>query len=159
MLEELRAKLNNVKEKSPVLLLDDYVELFRNHYSGPVYTFNEVFYNSFDYSEDKLTVIIVDRLENILLISFLKKIKYPVIILCNDIQVSQKVLCYIKTIYKYSRKYKSSLESGKSALTLLRTSENKDNINRFYSEESPEYYYLKNKVHLNKYIEVLSYDN
>ena len=159
MIEDLKNRLSNIVEKSPVLLLNEASTVFENNYSFPIPVLTPELLSSFDFITNRLIVIRIIKESLDILNYFLSLCKYPVIILSNDMNIDVKYLEQIKTIIKFSSRSNSILEPAINAPSLLKVSDNKYNINKFYAEESPEYYYLKNKVNINKYIEVLSYDN
>ena len=159
MLDDLKNKLTNIVEKSRVLLLNEASTIFENNYSLTIPTLTKELISSFDFITNRLIVIKINKSSLDFLNYFLSLCKYPVIILADDIDIDVKYLEQIRTIIKYSNRSTSMLETAINAPSLLKASDNRNNINKFYAEESPEYYYLKNKVSINKYIEVLSYDN
>lgn len=162
MTEELLKRLTNIKEKSPILLLGEAAKIFELNYSGEVITpflinFEE-FVQDYNYNEDKLLVLNATSysLDTSILRIFLNRLTSPVIILSEDTHINEKQLSEIKTIIKYSNKSKSKLNNAVEAINKWKESDNKSNINRYYAEESPELYYLRNKSTMNKYIDLLS---
>lgn len=162
MINKLKDLLVDIQTKSPVLLLNDAAKIFEMNYSKKIIYFNQNFseeLNNFDKNE-----LIVVRVESSFLQPTLKVLnnylndkhsRPPIIILSDDIQDNIKELIEVKTVIKFSNEAKSKFLPASEALEKLK-SENIINISKFYAEESPELYYLRNKSNMNKYIDLLS---
>ena len=154
--EELFNKLVNIRDKSPVLLVEEAAVIFRSGYSKEVYTVSEQ-------SELKEVVetftnniynglLVIEDISKVwdmsVLLKFLENATFPIILLAykDSINISSTILSRIKTYIKipYS-KVNSNLTSAKDALGLWNMEQDKSDQDKFYAQESPELYYLRLK--------------
>ena len=149
MLEELSSRLKNIRTVSPVLLLGDAAKVFRENYTGDIYTcipketpFKDRL-NVFDISSFKLDT------------SFLEQ-DFPIILLAEDTNLSDELLIKVKSIVKGTNKSISKLSNAKEALELWKEENSDIAFNKYCAINSPELYYYKNKFSMNKYIDLFS---
>ena len=161
MIEELQKKLSNIKDKSPVLLLNTASNIFKSNFSGKVYIINNdieamSFIENYDFSINRLTVVEIKYcISDNILDKILDRVKFPIIVLAEDTN-NISLLFRFKTVVKFSEIAKSSLTGASKAQTIFKTVEDKSNIAKFYSHESPELYYYKMKFSMSKYIDLFS---
>lgn len=156
MKEEMYRKLSNIKDKSPVLLVEKAALLFREEYSKEVYRVEnqeelkelvESFTNT-PYSG----LLVVEDISNVwdmsVLLKFLEEADFPIILLAykDGANIGGTILSRIKTYIKYPYdSVKSNLINARDALDMWRVEQDKSNQDRFFAQESPELYYLKLK--------------
>ena len=161
MIEELQKKLSNIKDKSPVLLLNTASNIFKSNFSGKVYIINNdieamSFIENYDFSINRLTVVEIKYcISDNILDKILDRVKFPIIVLAEDTN-NISLLFRFKTVVKFSEIAKSNLTGASKAQTIFKTVEDKSNIAKFYSYESPELYYYKMKFSMSKYIDLFS---
>lgn len=161
MIEELQKKLSNIKDKSPVLLLNTASNIFKSNFSGKVYIINNdieaiSFIENYDFNINRLTVVEIKYcISDNILDKILDRVKFPIIVLAEDTN-NIALLFRFKTIVKFSEIAKSNLTGANKAQTIFKTVEDKSNIAKFYSYESPELYYYKMKFSMSKYIDLFS---
>ena len=165
-LERLKLKLKNIKKDDIFLLLGEAAIIFKSNYSGniisPIYNedFSEIL-DSYDFTVDKLNVLHVCSysLKNPLLLTLINKLNGPIILLAEDTDIDISLLINIPNIIKFSDNTKCNLLGSKEAQQKWKETDNKSNINKFYSKESPELYYYKNKFKMGKYLDLFATDN
>lgn len=161
MLEELQKKLSNIKDKSPVLLLNTAINVFKSNFSGKVFAIsNDIeaisFVENYDFNINRLTVIEIKYcISANVLDKILDRVKFPIIVLAEDTN-NIMLLSRFKTVVKFSEIAKSNLTGANRAQTIFKTAEDKSNISKFYSYESPELYYYRMKFSMSKYIDLFS---
>ena len=157
MKDELLSRLINIREKSPVLLIELAATLFREEYSKEVYTINnqeelrsliETFSNT---PYDGLLVIedISKVYDLSVLLKFLEETKTPVILLAyrDGNNINNTILSRIKTLVKFPYgNANSNLISAREGLDLWKVEQTRQDQDRFYASESPELYYLKTRT-------------
>lgn len=161
MIEELQKKLSNIKDKSPVLLLNAASNIFKSNFSGKVFIISNnieaiSFIENYDFSINRLTVVEIKYcISDDILDKILDRVKFPIIVLAEDTN-NIALLFRFKTVVKFSEIAKSNLTGASKAQTIFKTVEDKSNIAKFYSYESPELYYYKMKFSMSKYIDLFS---
>jgi hypothetical protein len=156
MLEELYDRLKNIKEKSPVLLIEKAAILFKENYSKDIFRVEnqqelkdvvENFTNN-NYGG----VLVIEDLSLVydlsVLLKFLEESNIPIILLalkdCD--RLSGTLLSRVKTCIKIPFvSPTSNLLSARESLDLWSIEQNKGEQDRFFAQESPELYYLKLK--------------
>lgn len=156
MKEDMLRRLNNIKDKSPVLLVEKAAVFFREEYSKEVYRVDsqeelkeliERFSNT-PYSG----LIVIEDISKVYnlssLLKFLEETECSVILLAyrDTTNLCGTILSRIKTYIKYPYEtVKSNLLSAREALDLWKVEQSRMDQDRFYALESPELYYLKTK--------------
>ena len=159
--EALLKYLTDLPSKSPILILGEAAKIFKNNYSKTVITpFNminfEEYVLNYDYTSSELIVIDLFSfsLNSRILDEFMNRLKSPIILLSEDAHLSIEELSKVKSIFKMNYKAKSSKLDASKALSDIKFYEG--STLKYYAEESPELYYLRNKTQMTKYIELLS---
>ena len=153
MEQEMLERLSNIREKSPALLVDRAAVLFKENYSGEIYSvetqeelknFVETFSNM-EYSG----ILVVEDISKVYdlstLLKFLEEIKTPIILLAykDSANINSVILSRVKTLIKFPYDMsKSKSIPAKDAISLWNQDLDQD---KFYADESPELYYLKAK--------------
>lgn len=148
MKEDLKNKLKNANNKSPIIILGVPSTEFSKIYNIDIYSIENI--------PEGSDGIVIDIGSNIESLDICKNLNRPVIVLANDINLDLNKLSNIKTVIKYSNKSKSALRDSKDALQLWKEEENNNSYYNFCANESPELYYYKKKFSMNKYIELFS---
>ena len=138
----------------PVLFIGRCADIISSNLE--VYTYEDIFNSNINISNPVFDITnlsldnisyILDSFNNVVLISYKEKI------------IDSNLLSKINLIIKDSNTNYSELLDAKEASDMLKTNKIKD-FDKFYSENSPELYYLKNKTRKvnssSKYIELLS---
>ena len=159
MIDEIRHKLINIKNLSPVLLIGDAATVFKNNYTNKIIdvtnNVSEIISSFID--EPSVFDVTFFSSKTSEFYDFINKIKSPVIVLTKDTNLSIDILLNIKTIIKISKNNNQNMRDSRDALQLWKDETSKS-FDEFCSSESPELYYLKNKFKMNKYINLFSTD-
>lgn len=156
MKEEIYKRLSNIREKSPVLLIEKAAVLFREDYSREVYRVD---------SQEELRdlverftntpyqgLLVIEDISKVydmsVLLKFLEEASFPIILLAykDCVTVSETILSRVKTVIKYPySEVRSNLVCAREGIDLWRAEQDKSDQDRFFAQESPELYYLKLK--------------
>ena len=156
MRDQLYTRLNGIKDKSPVLLVEEAAVIYREGYSKEVYRVE----NQAELKElvERFTntpyngTLVIEDLSKIydmsVLLKFLEETTTTVVLLAYKdtdtltTTIKSRVKTYVK--YPYARS-NSNLTNARNALDMWKVEQDKSDQDRFFAQESPELYYLKLK--------------
>ena len=104
MKEDLKNKLKNANNKSPIIILGVPSTEFSKIYDIDIYSIENI--------PEGSDGIVIDIGSNIESLDICKNLNRPVIVLANDINLDLNKLSNIKTVIKYSNKSKSALRDS-----------------------------------------------
>lgn len=137
--EYLKNKLNDLKSKVPVLILDKACDIFKRLYTDIIYDINDVDILA---KLDKVTkhIVVID-ISNIRDFKVLEKIisNYNVILLAYK-HIPQSILFKVNFIIKFKNNTNNQLYSTIEAINKLKALEDV-NLDDFYAEDSPSLKY------------------
>lgn len=156
MRDQLYTRLKGIKDKSPVLLVEEAAVIYREGYSKEVYRVE----NQAELKElvERFTntpyngTLVIEDLSKIydmsVLLKFLEETTTTVVLLAYKdtdtltTTIKSRVKTYVK--YPYARS-NSNLINARNALDMWKVEQDKSDQDRFFAQESPELYYLKLK--------------